>query len=142
MRFASVLILIPLALSLGLLANAHDHTLDSREHVDELSARENYFGGALAAREILSDISTRELVNVLSERLERRGKTCKKCKQNKGLTSTCSAKITMHTIIPPNFSTPGKKLYTCSTCPGAWYKDKVPTGVENVCLRASAHEFD
>ncbi|KAF6746680.1 hypothetical protein DFP72DRAFT_855215 [Ephemerocybe angulata] len=79
MRPASILALIPLALSLGLLANAYDHTFDSREYVDELSVREDHFGKALATREILSEISTRELVNVLSERLERRNRTCKKC---------------------------------------------------------------
>ncbi|KAF6756992.1 CHAT domain-containing protein [Ephemerocybe angulata] len=58
MRPASILALIPLALSMGLLANANDYTFDSREYVDELSAREDHFGDALAAREILSDIST------------------------------------------------------------------------------------
>ncbi|KAF6765636.1 hypothetical protein DFP72DRAFT_1162483 [Ephemerocybe angulata] len=58
MRPAFILALIPLALSLGLLANAHAHTFDSREYVDELSVREDHFGDALAAREILSEIST------------------------------------------------------------------------------------
>ncbi|KAF6746834.1 CHAT domain-containing protein [Ephemerocybe angulata] len=81
MRPASILALIPLALSMGSLANANDYTFDSREYVDELSAREDHFGDALAAREILSDISTRELVNVLSERLEKRIQEvyCKLC---------------------------------------------------------------
>ncbi|KAF6757992.1 hypothetical protein DFP72DRAFT_1109217 [Ephemerocybe angulata] len=118
MRFASVLTLIPLALSLGLLANAHDHTLDSREYVDELSAREDYFGDALAAREILSDISTRELVNLLSERLERRGpgKKCKRCHRAEGLSKVCCAEIA-HS---PNNSRNWRGRLTCQTCPETW----------------------
>ncbi|KAF5339215.1 hypothetical protein D9611_011186 [Ephemerocybe angulata] len=118
MRFASVLTLIPLALSLGLLANAQDHTLDSREYVDELSAREDYFGDALAAREILSDVSTRELVNLLSERLERRGpgKKCKRCHRAEGLSKVCCADIA-HS---PNDSRNWRGRITCQTCPETW----------------------
>ncbi|KAF6744083.1 ectomycorrhizas-regulated small secreted protein [Ephemerocybe angulata] len=100
MRPAFILALIPLALSLGLLANAHAHTFDSREYVDELSVREDHFGDALAAREILSEISTRELVNLISERLGRRGnplpRYCKICGKPTGMSAICPSKDRSH----------------------------------------------
>ncbi|KAF6758009.1 hypothetical protein DFP72DRAFT_1043996 [Ephemerocybe angulata] len=116
MRPASILALIPMALSLGLIVNAQDHTLDSREYVDELSAREDYFGDALAAREILSDISTRELVNVLSERLERRGgATCKRCGYTAASGKVCpKGRHTVTTSPTGNWSS--KKKFQCTTC--------------------------
>ncbi|KAF6754603.1 hypothetical protein DFP72DRAFT_1068191 [Ephemerocybe angulata] len=115
MRFASVLTLIPLALSLGLLANAQDHTLDSREYVDELSAREDYFGDALAAREILFSISTREIVNVLSERLERRGdKTCKRCGHPESWGKLCPAGN--HSVTTSGKWWNNQKRLQCTSC--------------------------
>ncbi|KAF6757023.1 hypothetical protein DFP72DRAFT_1114642 [Ephemerocybe angulata] len=117
MRPASILALIPLALSLGLLANAYDHKFDSREYVDELSVREDHFGNALAAREILSEISTRELVNVLSERLERRDdRICKKCGMKEGSEGSdlCNTKRPQHSLT----QTDGK--WSCSKCRGKW----------------------
>ncbi|KAF6757991.1 hypothetical protein DFP72DRAFT_1167839 [Ephemerocybe angulata] len=112
MRPASILALIPLAVSLGLLANAQDHTLDSREYVDELSAREDYFGDALAAREILSDISTRELVNVLSERLERRVGNCKRC----GYPPTSDVCPKGRHTVTMSTKSSKKQKFQCTTC--------------------------
>ncbi|KAF6746507.1 hypothetical protein DFP72DRAFT_855377 [Ephemerocybe angulata] len=65
--------LLTVAISLVSIVNAHqDHTLDAREYVDELTAREEAYN-ALERRELFSDISTRELIDEVSDRLERRG---------------------------------------------------------------------
>ena len=53
--------------------------LDAREWVDELTTRDlDFVNAVLERREILSEISTRELIDELSDRLESRGLTKKK----------------------------------------------------------------
>ncbi|KAF6746440.1 hypothetical protein DFP72DRAFT_1076302 [Ephemerocybe angulata] len=129
MRFASILALIPLALSLGLLANAYDDTVDRREYIEELSTREDY---SLLTREILSDLSTRELMDELSDRLDRRGKyTCRVCgttfsERPSGSSAVCKREKIPHTT----FKGPNGK-YTCTTCGRSW--NTPPKGMEAVC---------
>ncbi|KAF6750179.1 hypothetical protein DFP72DRAFT_1048460 [Ephemerocybe angulata] len=69
MRF-SILSLLPIALALASFTNAHvdrDHSLSAREYLDELSVV-----ASLERRELLEDLTTRELIDELSDRLERR----------------------------------------------------------------------
>ncbi|KAF6742256.1 hypothetical protein DFP72DRAFT_69483 [Ephemerocybe angulata] len=66
----SILSLLPFALALASFANAHvdyDHSLSARDYLDELSV------ASLERRELLGDLTTRELIEELSERLDRRG---------------------------------------------------------------------
>ncbi|KAJ2930862.1 hypothetical protein H1R20_g6221, partial [Candolleomyces eurysporus] len=70
--------LVPLVLSLSAwVATAHvdgDSTLEARDWVDELNTRDlDYVTDILERREVLSEISTRDLVDELRDRLERRG---------------------------------------------------------------------
>ncbi|KAF6746496.1 hypothetical protein DFP72DRAFT_1076344 [Ephemerocybe angulata] len=74
--------MLSVAVSLVSIVNAHqDHTVEAREYVDELTAREEAYN-ALERRELFADISTRELIDELSDRLERRTKSwmCAYCK--------------------------------------------------------------
>ncbi|KAF6745103.1 ectomycorrhizas-regulated small secreted protein [Ephemerocybe angulata] len=64
--------LLSVAISLVSIVNAHqDHTLEAREYIDELIAREEAYN-ALERRDLFADISTRELIDELSDRFERR----------------------------------------------------------------------
>ncbi|KAF6750592.1 hypothetical protein DFP72DRAFT_851669 [Ephemerocybe angulata] len=76
------LALIPIVAALASYVKAHsDPSFDAREYTDELAARGDAYTEALERREIMTDISTRELIQELSERLERReGEKQKKCK--------------------------------------------------------------
>ncbi|KAF6750278.1 hypothetical protein DFP72DRAFT_1139944 [Ephemerocybe angulata] len=70
MRF-SILSLLPIALALASFTNAYvdrDHSLSAREYLDELSVP------SLERRELLEDLTTRELIDELSDRLDRRQK--------------------------------------------------------------------
>ncbi|KAF6753725.1 hypothetical protein DFP72DRAFT_1069292 [Ephemerocybe angulata] len=72
------LTLVPILLSLAtsFVSAYHDHTasLHAREYIDSLAARDLHVQ--------LSDLSTRDLIGELSERLERRYKwKCGKCKR-------------------------------------------------------------
>ncbi|KAF6760976.1 hypothetical protein DFP72DRAFT_843231 [Ephemerocybe angulata] len=80
------LALIPVVAALVSYVNAHsDPFFDAREYIDDLVAREDGYTETLERREIMADISTRELIQELSERLERRApeklKQCKFCKR-------------------------------------------------------------
>ncbi|KAF6750237.1 hypothetical protein DFP72DRAFT_1139886 [Ephemerocybe angulata] len=88
----SILSLLPFALALASFANAHvddDHSLSAREYLDALSMI-----SSLERRELLEDLTTRELIDALSDRLDRRGKgngqtwTCRypMCKNKQYLT--------------------------------------------------------
>ncbi|KAF5324014.1 hypothetical protein D9611_008444 [Ephemerocybe angulata] len=77
------LALIPIVAALASYVKAHsDPSFYAREYTDELAARGDAYTEALERREIMTDISTRELIQELSERLERRAdeKKQKKCK--------------------------------------------------------------
>ncbi|KAF6755528.1 hypothetical protein DFP72DRAFT_1067340 [Ephemerocybe angulata] len=74
--------LLTVAISLVHIVNAQqDYTLDAREYVDELVARKEAYN-ALERRHLFADISTRELIAELSDRLERRAEwwTCRFCR--------------------------------------------------------------
>ncbi|KAF6748311.1 hypothetical protein DFP72DRAFT_1074391 [Ephemerocybe angulata] len=138
MRVGSILSLFPLVLSLRLLANAHsvgDHTLESRDFVDELSVREPEFP-SLDAREILSDISTRELIDELSDRLERRAfkYNCKVCGGGwneipRGNMATCEKAKIIHESTIQN----GK--HVCERCDHETLTKT--TGMQAVCCRVN-----
>ncbi|KAF5311199.1 hypothetical protein D9611_013022 [Ephemerocybe angulata] len=88
MRFTSLVALVPLAASLATLATAREYEYnDAREYIDELSLRETANSEDLSTRseQILSELSTRELIDELSDRLERRTRygTCKNCNLRK-----------------------------------------------------------
>ncbi|KAF6764379.1 ectomycorrhizas-regulated small secreted protein [Ephemerocybe angulata] len=75
------LALIPIVAAFVSYVNAYsDPSFNAREYIDELAGREDAYTEALERREIMSDISTRELVQELSERLERRGEKLMQCK--------------------------------------------------------------
>ncbi|KAF5335341.1 hypothetical protein D9611_011738 [Ephemerocybe angulata] len=68
----SIVSIVSLTLALANFVSAHsDDILHAREYVDDLSVRD--IGDALA------DISTRDLISELSERLERRGGELLQC---------------------------------------------------------------
>ncbi|KAF6755545.1 hypothetical protein DFP72DRAFT_896015 [Ephemerocybe angulata] len=73
--------LLSVAISLVSIVNAHkDHAFEAREYVDELTAREEAYN-TLERRELFADIATRELIDELSDRLERRLKfMCTRCR--------------------------------------------------------------
>ncbi|KAF6750572.1 hypothetical protein DFP72DRAFT_1048322 [Ephemerocybe angulata] len=136
----SILSLFPLVLSLRLLANAHsvgDHTLESRDFVDELSVREPEFT-SLDARDTFSDISTRELIDELSDRLERRVFRwhCKRCQMefttNKptGMSAVCGKKRNIDHILGLDTRT---GIYTCHNCKRFWHNS--PKGMDMVCFK-------
>ncbi|KAF6745817.1 ectomycorrhizas-regulated small secreted protein [Ephemerocybe angulata] len=67
----SILSLLPFALALASFANArvdYDHSLSARDYLDELSVT------SLERRELLEGLTTREIIEELSERLDRRQK--------------------------------------------------------------------
>ncbi|KAF5335285.1 hypothetical protein D9611_011742 [Ephemerocybe angulata] len=69
----SILSIFSLTLALANFVSAHsDDTLNAREYVDDLSVRET-------SADVLADISTRDLISELSDRLERRGGELLKC---------------------------------------------------------------
>ncbi|KAF6745760.1 ectomycorrhizas-regulated small secreted protein [Ephemerocybe angulata] len=73
--------LLSVAISLASIVNAHqDQTLEARDYVDKLTAREVAYTD-LERRDLFADISTRELIDELSDRLERRGRyyVCNDC---------------------------------------------------------------
>ncbi|KAF6749813.1 hypothetical protein DFP72DRAFT_1048577 [Ephemerocybe angulata] len=65
-----------------------DETALAREYIDDLVAHEHFYDSELEVRELLADVSTRELLGELSDRLEERGMrwTC----QNSGCTAQTS----------------------------------------------------
>ncbi|KAF6747400.1 hypothetical protein DFP72DRAFT_1174905 [Ephemerocybe angulata] len=75
----SLLALLPLFVSLASIVSArHDHGLHAR---DELSATRSFDESQLSLRELLGDMTTRELIEELTERMERRGlRSCPYCK--------------------------------------------------------------
>ncbi|KAF5323963.1 hypothetical protein D9611_008425 [Ephemerocybe angulata] len=144
MRVGPILSLIPLVLSLRSLANAHsvgDHTFEGRDFVDELSVREPGFT-SLNARDILSGISTRELIDELSDRLERRAfkYNCKVCKGGwneipRGNEATCEKAKIIHESTIQN----GK--HVCERCDHETLTKT--TGKQAVCCRVNfLHDLD
>ncbi|KAF6746468.1 hypothetical protein DFP72DRAFT_922790 [Ephemerocybe angulata] len=70
------LALIPIVAALVSYVNAHsDPSFVAKEYIDELAAREEAYTEALARREIMADISTRELM----QEFFKRDKKCKFC---------------------------------------------------------------
>ncbi|KAF5335696.1 hypothetical protein D9611_009593 [Ephemerocybe angulata] len=68
----SLLSLIPIAASLFTYVSAHyDDSFEAREYVDEVVVTRS-FDDSLELREVLSGITSRKLLDELSERLERR----------------------------------------------------------------------
>ncbi|KAF6753884.1 hypothetical protein DFP72DRAFT_1127596 [Ephemerocybe angulata] len=65
----SLLALLPLFISLASIVNAHHDGLHAR---DELSDIRSLDESQLSLRELLGDVTTRELIDELTERLERR----------------------------------------------------------------------
>ncbi|KAF6745816.1 hypothetical protein DFP72DRAFT_856001 [Ephemerocybe angulata] len=62
----SLIALIPLTAFFCVVHARSDYTHEAREHIDELATR---------AFEVLADLSTRDLVNELEDRLQRRAAT-------------------------------------------------------------------
>ncbi|KAJ2928184.1 hypothetical protein H1R20_g8900, partial [Candolleomyces eurysporus] len=74
--FATLLPLVATLTAWVATAHVHDGTtpLEAREWVDELNARDlDFVSEVLERREVLSEFSTRDLVDELRDRLERRG---------------------------------------------------------------------
>ncbi|KAF6752505.1 hypothetical protein DFP72DRAFT_1171683 [Ephemerocybe angulata] len=55
------------------------HTFEAREAIDAVLAERGLYENDLSVRELLTDVSTRELIGELSERLERRANDCLEC---------------------------------------------------------------
>ncbi|KAF5335697.1 hypothetical protein D9611_009592 [Ephemerocybe angulata] len=69
--------LLSCALSLASYVVAHgDHTFEAREAIDAVLAERGLYENDLSVRELLTDVSTRELLDALSDRLEARGFIC------------------------------------------------------------------
>ncbi|KAF6750189.1 hypothetical protein DFP72DRAFT_851879 [Ephemerocybe angulata] len=63
--------LLSCALSLASYAAAHgDHSFEAREAIDTVLAERGLYENDLSVQELLTDVSTRELLGELSERLE------------------------------------------------------------------------
>ncbi|KAF6748756.1 hypothetical protein DFP72DRAFT_853142 [Ephemerocybe angulata] len=75
----SLLAFLPVFISLASIVNAHhDHGLHAR---DEVSATRSFDESQLSLRELLGEMTTRELIEEFTERLERRNVfTCPCCK--------------------------------------------------------------
>ncbi|KAF6745073.1 hypothetical protein DFP72DRAFT_1051557 [Ephemerocybe angulata] len=72
--------LLSCALSLASHIAAYgDHSLEAREAIDAVLAERGLYENDLSVREPLADVSTRELIGELSERLERRANDCLDC---------------------------------------------------------------
>ncbi|KAF6746466.1 hypothetical protein DFP72DRAFT_1175583 [Ephemerocybe angulata] len=72
--------LLSCALSLASHIAAYgDHSLEAREAIDAVLAERGLYENDLSVRELLADVSTRELIGELSERLERRANDCLEC---------------------------------------------------------------
>ncbi|KAF6745822.1 hypothetical protein DFP72DRAFT_1153484 [Ephemerocybe angulata] len=73
----SLIALIPLT---AFLSVVHAHTHEAREHIDELATRA-FKTSLLTTRQDLADLSTRDLLNELEDRLQRRADRyyCKTC---------------------------------------------------------------
>ncbi|KAF6765616.1 hypothetical protein DFP72DRAFT_839442 [Ephemerocybe angulata] len=68
----SLLSLIPLTAFLSMVHAQRDYTHEAREHIDELATRA-FEDSLLTTRQDLADLSTRDLLNELKDRLQRRG---------------------------------------------------------------------
>ncbi|KAF6755580.1 hypothetical protein DFP72DRAFT_896074, partial [Ephemerocybe angulata] len=64
----SLIALIPLT---AFFSAVHAHTHEAREHIDELATRA-FKNSLLTTRQDLADLSTRDLLNALEDRLQRR----------------------------------------------------------------------
>ncbi|KAF6741835.1 hypothetical protein DFP72DRAFT_861430 [Ephemerocybe angulata] len=67
----SLIALIPLTAFLSVVHARSDYTYEAREHIDELATRA-FEGSVLTTRQDLADLSTRDLLNELGDRLQRR----------------------------------------------------------------------
>ncbi|KAF6746689.1 hypothetical protein DFP72DRAFT_1175535 [Ephemerocybe angulata] len=146
MRVGSLLSLVPLVLSLRSLANTHsigDHTLESRDFIDELRIREPEFN-SLDPRNTLSDISIRELIDELSDRLERRAFkfTCKRCKTGFDVLPSGDRGVCGKPVNVPHIYGINQGKLNCAICnPKATWNDR-PKGMEAVCYKEKImHDF-
>ncbi|KAF5313633.1 hypothetical protein D9611_010082 [Ephemerocybe angulata] len=69
----SLTALIPLAAFFSVVHAQSDYTHEAREHIDELATRA-FKNSLLTTRQDLADLSTRDLLNELEDRLQRRAK--------------------------------------------------------------------
>ncbi|KAF6765589.1 hypothetical protein DFP72DRAFT_1058171 [Ephemerocybe angulata] len=67
----SLIALIPLTAFFSVVHAQSDYTREAREHIDELATRA-FEDVLLTTRQELADLSTRDLVNELKDRLQRR----------------------------------------------------------------------
>ncbi|KAF6750750.1 hypothetical protein DFP72DRAFT_1062732 [Ephemerocybe angulata] len=70
----SLIALIPLTAFFSVVHARSDYTHEAREHIDELATRA-FEDSLLSTRQVLADLSTRDLVNELEDRLQRRSAT-------------------------------------------------------------------
>ncbi|KAF6750043.1 hypothetical protein DFP72DRAFT_1072657 [Ephemerocybe angulata] len=69
----SLIALVPLTALLSVVHAHSDYTYEAREHINELATRD-FEDSLLTTRQELADLSTRELLNELEDRLQRRGR--------------------------------------------------------------------
>ncbi|KAF6747245.1 hypothetical protein DFP72DRAFT_920339, partial [Ephemerocybe angulata] len=69
----SLIALIPLTAFVSVVHAQSDYTHEAREHIDELATRA-FKNSLLTTRQDLADLSTRDLLNELEDRLQRRAK--------------------------------------------------------------------
>ncbi|KAF5310418.1 hypothetical protein D9611_012281 [Ephemerocybe angulata] len=77
----SLIALVPLTALLSSVVHARsDYTYEAREHIDELATRA-FDDSLLTTRQDLADLSTRDLLNELQDRLQRRESTLERLKR-------------------------------------------------------------
>ncbi|KAF5331258.1 hypothetical protein D9611_013123 [Ephemerocybe angulata] len=113
----SILSIVSLTLALANFVSGHsDDAHRAREYVDDISVRET-------STDVLADISTRDLISELSERLERRGGTphvlmkCPHCPRQFVVRTNYNEHILEHAL--PNHAI-GQAL-KCPYCPRPFY---------------------
>ncbi|KAF5318271.1 hypothetical protein D9611_014695 [Ephemerocybe angulata] len=99
-------------------AYSDDETALAREYIDDLVAREHFYDSELEVRELLADVSTRELLGELSDRLEERGMRWR-C-QNSGCTTQTSTLFKIS--IPACKSSGSKGVHNWKDTQGEWTK--------------------
>ncbi|KAF5313631.1 hypothetical protein D9611_010084 [Ephemerocybe angulata] len=110
----SLIALVPLTALLSVVRAHRDYTYEAREHIDELATRA-FDDSLLTTRQDLADLPTRDLLNELEDRLQRRVKKEKSLADwDQSKRDTLRRWIQLHLV---------KGRYYCIECgsSGIWY---------------------